>query len=187
MTRHVFDPTTLHVSAWPDPVIDQVGHDPRSDYVETYWLGVVGPSTILLLRRLSAALAARPEGPTLDVVTLAASLGLQGGVGRNSPIMRTLDRACGFGLARQLDPTHIQIRRKLPPLTRTQVGRLPESLQRAHLRWQDAQRAPIAPCPAPTPGTVSQLRRPPHPSMQPSVQTTMHPSMRPRAEPLDAA
>jgi hypothetical protein len=181
MTRNSFDPAVLHVAAWPDLVIDQIGHDVRSDYVETYWLGVVGPSTILLMRRLSAALAARPDGPTLDVVTLAASLGLQGGVGRNSPIMRTLDRACGFGLARQMDTTMIQIRRKLPPLTRAQVARLPESLQVAHQRWQDAQRAPVAPTgatpspPASGPGSVTMLR-----SLHPSMQ---HPS----SEPLDAA
>jgi hypothetical protein len=45
MTRHVFGPTTLHVTAWADSVIDQVGHDPRWDYVETYWLSAVGPTT----------------------------------------------------------------------------------------------------------------------------------------------
>ena len=31
---------------WPDPVIDEVGHDPRSAYVETFWLAVLGPPTI---------------------------------------------------------------------------------------------------------------------------------------------
>lgn len=34
----------LHVVAWVDPVIDELGHDPRSHYVEHYWLGVLGPS-----------------------------------------------------------------------------------------------------------------------------------------------
>ena len=38
---------TLHVSAWADPVLDRVGHDPRSAYVEQFWLGILGPSTTL--------------------------------------------------------------------------------------------------------------------------------------------
>jgi hypothetical protein len=32
------------VEAWPDPVIHGVGHDPRSAYVETFWLPVLGPA-----------------------------------------------------------------------------------------------------------------------------------------------
>jgi hypothetical protein len=31
----------------PDDVIDALGHDPRSHYVETYWLGTLGPPTTL--------------------------------------------------------------------------------------------------------------------------------------------
>ncbi len=25
------------IEAWPDPVIDELGHDPRSAYVERFW------------------------------------------------------------------------------------------------------------------------------------------------------
>ena len=28
---------TVHVTPWPDPVIDAVGHDARSPYVERFW------------------------------------------------------------------------------------------------------------------------------------------------------
>jgi len=37
-------PDHLRVEAWTDPVVDRVGHDPRSTYVERFWLGVLGPS-----------------------------------------------------------------------------------------------------------------------------------------------
>jgi hypothetical protein len=37
----------LCVEPWHDPVIDEVGHDPRSTYVETFWLPVLGPTTII--------------------------------------------------------------------------------------------------------------------------------------------
>jgi len=28
----------IRVMPWPDPVLDAIGHDPRSWYVETFWL-----------------------------------------------------------------------------------------------------------------------------------------------------
>ncbi len=34
---------SLTIRPWPDDVIDALGHDPRSAYVETYWLGILGP------------------------------------------------------------------------------------------------------------------------------------------------
>lgn len=36
----------LTIRPWPDDVIDSLGHDPRSHYVETYWLGILGPPTM---------------------------------------------------------------------------------------------------------------------------------------------
>ena len=35
-----FAPEVLHVLPWPDDVMDNLGHDPRSTYVEEYWLGI---------------------------------------------------------------------------------------------------------------------------------------------------
>ena len=43
------DPTfadpTLVVVPWYDEVVDPIGHDPRSQYVELFWLNVLGPTT----------------------------------------------------------------------------------------------------------------------------------------------
>ena len=36
-------PATLTVHPWPDPVIDTLGHDPRSIYVETFGRQHSGP------------------------------------------------------------------------------------------------------------------------------------------------
>ncbi|MGP8181174.1 MAG: hypothetical protein ACLP1E_10420, partial [Acidimicrobiales bacterium] len=66
----------LRVEPWHDPVIDEVGHDPRSAYVETFWLAVLGPSTTWLLRHLTIRLEESPEGIELDVEDTARSLGL---------------------------------------------------------------------------------------------------------------
>jgi hypothetical protein len=72
----------LHIKPWPDPVIDRVGHDPRSAYVERFWLGILGPSTTWLLRRLAAGLEAAPAGFDLTLSETARCLGL-GGEGRS--------------------------------------------------------------------------------------------------------
>ncbi|MFV0526368.1 MAG: hypothetical protein ACK5RL_17935 [Acidimicrobiales bacterium] len=50
----------LLVRPWPDPVLDEMGHDPRSAYVEQFWLSILGPSAVLLLRRLARGLERSP-------------------------------------------------------------------------------------------------------------------------------
>ena len=35
----------IRVLPWPDPVIDSLGFDPRTAYVERFWLGVLGPTS----------------------------------------------------------------------------------------------------------------------------------------------
>src|SRR5690606_39590949 len=52
---------TLRIVAWPDAVIDQLGHDPRSSYAERFWLPILGPSTYLFLRRVVAGLDDQPD------------------------------------------------------------------------------------------------------------------------------
>lgn len=83
----------LHVTPWPDPVIDSLGHDPRSPYVEQFWLGILGPSTTWLLRLLATGLEAEPEGFELPLADAARALGLASRNGRHSPFVRSLARA----------------------------------------------------------------------------------------------
>src|SRR5436305_2374227 len=80
---------TLHIRPWPDAVIDTVGHDPRSAYVERFWLGVLGPSTTWLLRRMATGLEASPDGFDLPLADTARSLGL-GEPGKHGPFVRAL-------------------------------------------------------------------------------------------------
>ena len=129
-------PTEFAVRPWPDSVIDEVGHDPRSAYVERFWLGVLGPSSVVLLRRLAAELESSPSGFTLPLEETARTLGLGTRGGRNSPFLRTITRCAQFRLV-HFDETSATIlaRRKLPPLTRGQVGKLPDHLQQQHQDW----------------------------------------------------
>lgn len=131
---------SIAIKPWPDPVIDEVGHDPRSAYVERFWLGVLGPSTTWLLRRVAAGLEQAPAGFDLPLEDTARALGL-GGRGRQSPFVRALGRVCQFELAQAQEPGVLAVRRKLPPLSRRQLQRLPEALQAEHSAWQAADRA----------------------------------------------
>jgi hypothetical protein len=131
---------SLTVLPWPDSVIDRMGHDPRSGYVERFWLPVLGPSACWLLRRLATWLERRPEGFELPVDETAMSLGLGVRTGRQAPLRRTIERCCQFRVT-HLDgeAATLLVRRKLPPLTRNQVARLPESLQAAHRAFLEDQ------------------------------------------------
>jgi hypothetical protein len=53
--------------------------------------------------------------------------------------MRSLGRLVQFELAELVDERTLAVRRRVPPLNRRQVMRLPELLQAAHVRWQEAQ------------------------------------------------
>ena len=125
----------LHLSVWDDPLVDRLGHDPRSAYVEQYWLPTLGPSTVWLLRRCVAALERSPAGADLDLRETAAALGLGHKGGRNSPLARSIVRACRFGAARPVGDAELQVRRHLPPLNRGQVERLPAELQARHATY----------------------------------------------------
>ncbi len=132
---------TLHIRPWPDEVIDRAGFDPRSSYVETYWLGILGPSTTWLLRRLVAGLERQPDGYPISLSETARSLGLSDRGGRSSPFVRAVSRTMKFHLAVPEGPEVLAVRRKVPALTSSQVDRLPPALQSAHSRWQQEQLA----------------------------------------------
>jgi hypothetical protein len=50
--RHLFrvdrrlDERVLHIRPWSDDLVDKLGFDPRSSYVEDFWLGILGPSSM---------------------------------------------------------------------------------------------------------------------------------------------
>ncbi len=130
----------LWVTAWEPHPADH-GHDPRSPYVEQFWLGILGPSTVWLLRHCAHELDDSPDGFVLDLPLVASTLGLGHRGGRNSPLSRSLARAVRFGMARETGDRQLQVRRRLPHLSRGQLARLPTALQHRHQLLVD-HRAP---------------------------------------------
>jgi hypothetical protein len=124
---------TLEIRPWRDPVVDRAGYDPRSSYVEQFWLPVLGPSTIWLLRRFASYLEDCPSGLVLETAELARQLGIGDRSGQSSPFNRTLKRCVDFEMARWDSPA-LAVRRHLPPLADRHLRRLPEEMRLRHER-----------------------------------------------------
>jgi hypothetical protein len=160
------DEMVLHVRPWPDDVVDRAGYDPRSPYAEDFWLPVLGPSTLWLLRRFAAGFDYSPDGFDLDLAETARSLGLSDRADRGSPFLRALNRTVGFGMAKLTGLEGLAVRRRLPPLSHRQVGHLSPALQERHAAWQAGQ--PVTAGPAESAGIIQrgparpagQVRRP---------------------------
>jgi hypothetical protein len=130
---------TLIVMPWRDPVVEAVGFDARSAYVELFWLGILGPTSTWLLRRLVAGLDAYPDGYELDLAETANALGLSLTAGVHSPFVKALNRCIMFGVA-HTSGRGIAVRRQIPPLALRQLRKLPPHLQVAHADWIDRRR-----------------------------------------------
>jgi len=131
----------LQVTAWPDAVIDDLGHDPRSSYVELFWLSTLGPSAVWLLRHFVRHLDAADRADVgFDADETAHAIGLAAGGKRHSSFARTIERLVRFNVARTVDDHTLGVRRHLPPLNRRQIERLPGALQREHQRWNSITR-----------------------------------------------
>ena len=89
-----------------------------------------------VLRRLASELESSPSGFTLPLEDTARALGL--GCGAAELAVPAHDQRCAqFHLLHFDERTATLLaRRKLPPLTRGQVTKLPEALQRQHQDWQ---------------------------------------------------
>jgi hypothetical protein len=123
------------VRPWEDPVVDEHGHDPRGRYVETFWLGVLGPTATWLLRRLTAGLERQPAGYELDLEVTAREMGLTFSWGRSSPFNRAIERCVMFGMANPI-PRGIAVRRRIPEVAQRHLRRMPDALRLAHADWE---------------------------------------------------
>jgi hypothetical protein len=126
-------PSPLFVILPWEEVAGEHGFDPRSPYVERFWLGTLGPSTTFLLRHLVGGLDVWPEGYELDLPATAAALGLTS-LGPQGAFARALQRLVQFGLAHP-HGHGLVVRRVVPPLSARHVAKLPPHLQDEHRRW----------------------------------------------------
>lgn len=122
------------IRPWLDPVVDERGHDPRSAYVERYWLGVIGPTATWIARRFADEFDRSPDGFTIDLAHTATTMGLSFSRGVNSPFGKALHRCVMFGLALPTDGGYA-VRRRFPTVARRHLDRLPADVQVEHDEW----------------------------------------------------
>lgn len=134
----IVDPTTsLWVSPWIDDVTNETGHDPKSAYVERFWLGILGPSATWLLRSMSYGFETAPEGFDLAPGEMARVLGLGERTGRHSPFLRSIARLCQFELAHYRGGGLV-VRAAIPWIEPRMVARMPAQLRQEHALWDQA-------------------------------------------------
>lgn len=136
------DPT-LVIVPWHDEVVDPIGYDPRSTYVETFWLNVLGPTTTWIVRRMVTGLDEFPGGYELDLDQTAAALGLVFTPGASNPFARSINRSILFGAAQPV-AGGLAVRRRLPPVSARHLQRMPPYLRAAHRAWRHSGNAPEA-------------------------------------------
>jgi len=129
---------TLMVVPWYDPVVDPIGHDVRSSYVELFWLNVLGPTATWTLRRLASGLDRFPLGYELDLDGTASALGLSYSPGTSNTFTRALHRCVLFGVSQPV-PGALAVRRRLPPVAARHLQRMPPHLRDLHNQWQVRQ------------------------------------------------
>ncbi len=129
------DQPTLMVVPWHDPIVEAVGFEVRSLYVELFWLNVLGPTATWALRRLVTGLDRYPLGYEMDLADTAGMLGLAYSLGTSNSFARALHRCVLFGVSQQV-PGGLAVRRKVPPVAGRHLARMPESLQVMHQQWQ---------------------------------------------------
>lgn len=129
-------PTTPFVAIrpWTDPIVDERGHDPRSAYVERYWLGVIGPTATWISRRFADEFDRSPDGFTIDLEHTATTMGLSFARGAHSPFGKALHRCVMFGLAMPTDGG-FAFRRRFPTVARRHLDRLPVDVRDEHDEW----------------------------------------------------
>jgi hypothetical protein len=132
----VTDLTEFTAITWPDPVLAAVGVPVDAAYVERFWLPVLGPSSVMVLRHLAADLATRGERVRVVVDELARECGIPGtgshrGGGR--PIVRTLTRLEHYGMVQPHGDVW-WVRTMVGELSRHHLRGLPERLAMEHTR-----------------------------------------------------
>ena len=130
------EPATVMVVPWHDPIVDAVGFDVRSHYVELFWLNVLGPTATWTLRRLVTGLDRYPLGYELDLAETAGMLGLAYSTGTSNSFARALQRCQLFGMSQPVPGGGLAVRRKVPPVAARHLSRMPAQLQAMHSQWK---------------------------------------------------
>lgn len=121
----------LHGVPHPQAQVRQVGFPLDHAYVEQCWTPIVGPTSVLLLRR-ATLLWREGMSAEVEIEDLARSLGLGKSSGRNGSMQRTLERLCRFQFASFTGPAELEVFTEVPPLSPRHLERVPGWTRNRH-------------------------------------------------------
>lgn len=135
-------PASIWVEPWADAVGVDLRHDPRSDYAERYWLGLIGPTSLMCLRLMATELDRSPNGFEMDTAATAVQLGVSPRAGAKG-LDRALRRLQQYEMTSAGPGGSVwAVRRAMPDVPSHMLARLPEHLRRTHRSDADsAERA----------------------------------------------
>ena len=130
------------VVPWRDATVESLGFPVRSEYVEWFWLPVLGPSATWLLQRIDVGFDQFPDGYVLDARSTAQALGIAARDDAGTIFARALSRLQSFGIAHG-NCNSLAVRRVLPPVAQRHLSRMPAAVRDAHPQWLQS-RASVA-------------------------------------------
>lgn len=120
------------------------GHGWLSPYLEVCWLPLIGPSAVVMVRRLAAGL--QHHNPLdVDAADLAQDLGLRRSTSRHAPVSRTLDRLTYFGILHKTGTDQWAMPATAPDVPERLALRLRPGLAVTERTIRQNARRPIAP------------------------------------------
>lgn len=152
-------PASLEVHPAPHPKLEvhRAGFPLDHPYIEQCWTPVLGPSSVLLLRRIPW-LWREATPAEVDVGELGAQLGLGRGDGRHSPIARTVDRIVRFRFAAWSGAGTLDVFTEAPPLSQRHLDRVPRWCANRHEQLLSAHLEALGQAGAVAPAAVSPFR-----------------------------
>ncbi len=164
------DTVRFHAASHPSPEVRRAGFPLDHAYVEQCWAPVLGPTSILLLRRIPL-LWQDDLAPVIAADELAASIGLGRSTGRNGSLWRTLERVVRFRFATVAAPGELDVFTEVPPLRQDDLRRLPAWSRRRHDHLLGAHLDRLAEVHRPTPSPTDISARLDHMATRPTTRT----------------
>lgn len=107
-------------------------------YRRRWWLPIIGPTATCVLNHLAAPDGGNSSWEVTPAAELAVALGLGKGTGKNSPLIRSIDRLTRFGFGywdvepgQGCDPC-VSLYRTVRLVPQRSVANWPTTLQQAH-------------------------------------------------------
>ncbi len=109
------------------------------DYFETVYGPMIGPTSLVLARSLARHVHTAGGPVTVCPIELSLELGLRAShnepIGATATLTKAIKRLRDHRLVEHIDSATLGVVMNVPPLSARALGKLPESVQRAHSQF----------------------------------------------------